>query len=241
MNGYTKQDILDAIRRTGRANSGVPLGEKRFLKETGINSYDWGKFWARFGDAQKEAGFTPNQLEAGYSDEFLIEQLIALIRKLGKFPTVREIRVEHSNHDTFPSRSAYYRLGNKEQLVAKVLEYCAQKNGHDDIVHICESTIKHPDKVEQRDTSGHDVFEVYLMKSGKYYKIGRTKDSVRRGSELRIQLPQKNELIHSIKTDDPSGIEAYWHRRFEAKRMQGEWFDLSPADVKAFKRWKKII
>jgi hypothetical protein len=30
---------------------------------------------------------------------------------------------------------------------------------------------------------------------------------VRRGAELRIQLPEKMDLIHSIKTDDPSGVE----------------------------------
>jgi hypothetical protein len=58
---------------------------------------------------------------------------------------------------------------------------------------------------------------------------------VRREKELRIQLPERCTLIHSIKTDDPSGIEAYWHKSFDSKRMQGEWFNLNSADVKAFK------
>jgi hypothetical protein len=45
-------------------------------------------------------------------------------------------------------------------------------------------------------------------------------------------------LIHSIKLDDASGIEAYRHKQFEGKRMKGEWLDLKPADVKAFTRWR---
>ena len=82
---------------------------------------------------------------------------------------------------------------------------------------------------------------VYLMKSGRHYKIGRTNSLGRRQWELGIKISIPPKTIHSIETDDPVGVEGYWHRRFEGKRGEGEWSDLTPVDVAAFKRWKKIV
>ena len=61
----TKEHIIGEIRRTANANGGVPLGWRRFEEETGIKYHDWyGKFWASWGDAVREAGFEPNRLNA---------------------------------------------------------------------------------------------------------------------------------------------------------------------------------
>jgi hypothetical protein len=59
---------------------------------------------------------------------------------------------------------------------------------------------------------------VYLLKASRYFKIGRSSSFERRSRELAIQLPERTETVHVIRTDDPVGIELYWHRRFESKR-----------------------
>lgn len=236
-----KQEILDAIRRTAKENDGVPLGQGRFEKETGITAYDCHRYWPAFGEAQREAGFTPNTFQVGHSEEFLLESIITLMRELGRFPTRADRIVKRNKDSEFPSPSSIGRLGNNRDAATKISEYAEQK-GYKDIAELCKAIIENPSEEKDSDNSEIQALgEVYLFKHGRYYKIGKTNDTVRRGSELRIQLPEKLDLIHSINTDDPSGVEAYWHRRFESKRKNGEWFDLSSADIKAFKRWRRIV
>ncbi len=237
---HTKQQILEEIKRTAKENGGVPLGKGRFKDETGINEYECLKFWPNFGEAQREAGFEPNTLQAAHDIEFLRERVVALMREIGRLPTNADLIGKRNRDSSFPSPGSFKRFGNKKEMAEKISEYAEQK-GYADIIKMCVPAIERPIKTQGDDIeSGVISGEVYLFKSGRYYKIGKTNDTVRRGTELRIQLPEKLDLIHSIKTDDPSGIENYWHKRFEPKRMNGEWFDLSSTDIKAFKRWRRI-
>src|SRR5262249_9334532 len=91
---------------------------------------------------------------------------------------------------------------------------------------------------EERDAPRAEIGFVYLIKSGRFYKIGRTSAAGRREREIALQLPEKATANHVIRTDDPVGIEAYWHKRFEARRKNGEWFELSVTDIAAFRRRK---
>src|SRR5712692_12014363 len=91
----TKAQILSEIRRTASSNGGIPLGVRRFLSETGIRQSDWrGKYWARWGDALKEAGFSPNQLTTARTDDDLLGRLAELVLELGRLPVDSEMRLK---------------------------------------------------------------------------------------------------------------------------------------------------
>ncbi len=142
---------------------------------------------------------------------------------------------------SFPSSTTFVRFGEvKQQRIAKILEYCNGRAGYEDVLTACDTAIVAAAPLESDGDSGSEqTFGfVYLMKSGRYYKIGRTNHIGRRERDLAIQLPDKLTTVHSIRTDDPLGIETYGHNRFEARRKNGEWFDLAPSDVTAFKQRK---
>jgi hypothetical protein len=237
----TKEHIVDEIRRTAKENGGVPLGHRLFEQQTGIRYYDWfGKHWSRWGDALQEAGFAPNTfLKDAFTDDFLVEKLIALIRELGRFPGKGDLRLKKRSDPTLPNDKVFSsHFGPVAKLKHVVVEYCRTHPGFDDIPTLC-GPISLGDKQPSSDKPITEVVGfVYLMKHGKHFKIGKTNAMGRREYELAIQLPEKLRTVHTIKTDDPDGIEEYWHKRFAAKRGNGEWFDLTSADVQAFKRRK---
>ncbi len=235
-----REHVLDEIRRTAEANGGVPLGRAKFFRETGIKEADWfGKYWIRWGDALREAGFAPNKWQDAYSEEALIEKFIGLMRELGRFPLHGDVRLKRRSDPAFPSHNTFTRFGSKSQLASRIREYCSTRTGFDDVVQLC-SEVRSRDESEPSENNVPDevIGSVYLLKSGRYYKIGKTNAIGRRERELAIQLPEKARTVHVIRTDDPSGIEAYWHTRFEAKRRYGEWFELDSSDVRAFRRRK---
>ncbi|MBO9733191.1 MAG: GIY-YIG nuclease family protein [Chitinophaga sp.] len=234
---YTKEFILSEIKRVGTVN-GKALGKERFSKETGIQMSDWyGKYWVRWSDALKDAGLAANEFKKAYSDEYVIEKLISLVRELGHYPVVGEIRIKSSEDKSFPAHTVFNRVGNKQTLIKKLLTFCANRDEYSDIIQIC-SSFQSLNKLKKKNEDVLIIGAVYLIKSGKFYKIGRSNSTGRRHYELSIQLPESIEMVHSINTDDPVGIEAYWHSRFKDKRKNGEWFELSAEDVKAFKRRK---
>ena len=80
-----KKHIIDEIIRTAKENNGIPLGTGKFARLTGIKRTDWcGKYWAKWSDAIKEAGYEPNKMTPAYDENLLIECAISLIREIKK-------------------------------------------------------------------------------------------------------------------------------------------------------------
>jgi len=232
-----KAYILQEMKRTAEENNGVPLGWRKFLSATGVKKYEWlGRFWSRWSDAVREAGFAPNKMEAGYDRGQLLDHYAELARELGRLPTGDDLRLKAHADPAFPSEKTIRRLGARSALARELLQYCQVQNGFEDVARMCEDYgTRHRVPSSGPQPSVEEGF-VYLIKSGRFYKIGKTNAAGRREYELNLQLPEAVSTIHVIRTDDPGGIEAYWHQRFELKRKKGEWFDLTAADVATFKR-----
>lgn len=150
------------------------------------------------------------------------------------------MKLKRRNDPEFPALTTIQnRFGTKPKLAAKLRAFCLAR-GKNDVAELCATVnaLAQEPEEETEPASNIDSGFVYLMKSGRYYKIGRTEALGRREWELKIALPDKVKTIHSIRTDDPKGIERYWHERFKDRHKNGEWFELSAQDVAAFKRRK---
>jgi hypothetical protein len=84
-----RDEILDAIRETAANNGGKPLGRNRFEQLTAITEYVIGRYWARWGDAVREAGLEPNTLNTRLDDHHLLEKYFGLVARLHHVPTKR--------------------------------------------------------------------------------------------------------------------------------------------------------
>lgn len=82
-------------------------------------------------------------------------------------------------------------------------------------------------KPERRPVPGY----VYVLEGNDTFKIGRAKDPTKRSETLATQLPYPVELLCSVWSEDCKALEAELHERYASKRLNGEWFDLSPDDV----------
>ena len=200
-----------------------------------IIAHQWyGIYFAKWSDALREAGYEPNKKQVKLSSEHVLRKFAEAVRHFGRVPAEIEIRMYSRNRKGFPGHSTFRNhFGSKEGLIAALAEWVRENDEFTDLVAL----LPEPNEAHVTALPAAHGF-VYLLKSGEYYKIGRSKNLERRVKEVSVILPETVTLEHAIRTDDPVGIEAYWHRRFENRRAKGEWFRLTFSDVRAFKRRK---
>jgi hypothetical protein len=234
----TRDEILNSIREIAEANGGQPPGRETFKQATGIPPTAWlGVYWARWSDAVLEAGYEAKAFNSRTEEQHLLRSFADAMRHYRKVPTSAELRMFGRGKEGFPAHSTFgSRFTRQSQLLERLRLWIETSGECKDILEMLpqasQSHVTHPPPYGIREGL------VYLLKSGAHYKIGRSNELERRVKEIRIALPEATTLVHSIRTDDPPGIEAYWHRRFADHRANGEWFKLTLADVAAFKRRK---
>lgn len=232
--GLTKERIIAEIQRTAAENGGAPLGQRRFQTETGIVVGSWhGKYWRNWSEAVREAGLEANAASEAYGHEALALALTKLAAKLGRFPTGADIGLEKRADPAFPGKTAFDSLGTRAARVEAVRACASACPEYRNVLAI----LPEPEQTagDNGATEGVDG-AVYMLKLGKHYKIGKSFRVPQRHREIAIELPEKPDVVHVITTDDPTGIEAYWHKRFADRNTNGEWFALTRDDVQAFKR-----
>jgi hypothetical protein len=149
------------------------------------------------------------------------------------------MRLKKRADPTFPNDKTYSRFGSKAQLLQRLRAFALERPQYQTLVAQIDALGYEVDETPAETVEAAvEIGTVYLLRSGKFYKIGRSNAAGRREREIALQLPERASMVHVIRTDDPPGIEAYWHRRFDERRKNGEWCELTSAEVSAFRRRK---
>ena len=80
---------------------------------------------------------------------------------------------------------------------------------------------------------------VYVLKKTdeNVFKIGMSKKFDERKKQISTKLPFEVETFKLFKTDDMEELEKHFHKKFDEKRMNGEWFNLNETDINYIKNY----
>ncbi len=148
-----KHAILTEIKRTRRSKWRSAARRARFSQDKRDEGLQTGE--GRTGSVAAMQFATPdfssNKLQAAYNEELLIEKFIGLARDLGHFPVATEVKMKAGAITAFPwHKLTFARFGSKQQFAARILNFCKDRAGYDDIVALC-ATIAVP--------TGHQLSE----------------------------------------------------------------------------------
>ena len=248
------------IQEIAKENGGRPPGAELFYSSTGTKESGWRRKtwneWNSWGDVLEEFGFPRGKFIVGLDRGTILGQIASYIQSLDppRYPVQDELIRAKRRGFEIPSGGAIRRqFRDRDELVRALVEFCEGKGEFSTALQICRGVAPvgrgpiFEEGPEESAGSKSSPGWVYLIKAQAAYKIGFSRAPYRRAAEIANQSAAGAELVHKIETDDPEGIEEYWHRRFASKRLNGinklssEWFALTADDVKAFKRRKNFM
>lgn len=226
--------VLAEIGRIARENGGAPPGMLQFASKSGIRKSAWvGRIWPRWSDALKEAGFAPHPANPRLNDDDMLAAIAEAARAIGRIPAENDLVFQRAAGRRIPCHQTYlHHFGGKEGTLLRLKRWAEATPERADVAAMLAGVEEPP--VPAMRCKG----TVYLLRCGRWFKIGCSTMVRERVRVLQQGLPEAARLVHVIHTDDPHGIESYWHRRFAKKRVRGEWFRLSRDDVAVFRQRK---
>jgi Meiotically up-regulated gene 113 len=219
----SREHVLAELKRLAARSGGRAPGRRTFERETGIRMSEWfGVYWARWGDALAEADLSPNQWQPRLDPDAVLGSLAMIVRHLGHTPTEGELRIYARAHPESPGHDTYRNhFGTKADTIARLRQWVGERPDFADVAALLGPDVAEPAvAVAPRPLGATTDGFVYLIRSGPHHKIGRSDELERRVKQIRVALPEAAVLEHSIRTDDPAAIEAYWHRRFADRRAK---------------------
>ncbi len=238
-----REEIIAEIHKFVATKHKSP-GERQFVAATRIKTSAWkGRFWARWSDAVREAGYDPNSMTPKIPEELILDQLASFVAKLGHFPVKDEINVQARATPGFPMWDTIKKRFGSMPGTAQALLRPSRESGNEGLANLCEERIAReamkpapiPNGESLRRKGKSGVVYLKYSPSLRLYKIGKANDARKRGAGISLLLPEDLVHKHEITTDCPYILEKYWHSRFREKKRQGEWFDLTSSDLEAFK------
>lgn len=96
----TREQVIEAIKRTAIENARKTLGQEAFETRTGIKQSEWRNIhWIRWTDAVREAGLLPKAFIQKTDTDLVFNKLIQMVCHYNKIPTYGEMRFYKRNID----------------------------------------------------------------------------------------------------------------------------------------------
>jgi Meiotically up-regulated gene 113 len=239
----TKEGVAQRIRQLA-AQRGGHISFRAFVSETGIQgrwlrNQEW---FTKWNDLLAELGIATRQFDVPPTPRSRIAEAVAeLIQRLGRWPTEDDLQRARKKDRSFPSLKVISPLRRSGELAALVVALGSPGTQFGQAAMIAGKYVSIDKERADADIAPNERVKgyVYMLRSGRRYKIGKSSDPSRRYREVRLELPEETHQVHTIPTDDPTGIEKYWLERFSIKRVRNtEFFALDGYDIQAFKRRK---